>query len=116
MIFTKQNSRTQLTIANINENIVISDYSRVYNIGNNFLYLCVKGLANTEIVNQRLFTVALNRSILVTGSTMAIGIGTEWNMESIGYAFMSKDNSGIYVTARVPSDKWFHINILLPLA
>jgi len=110
------NSRTKLTITNVNENITLSTtFSKAYKIGGKLLYLCVKGSASTEIVNQMLFSVQSSGQVL-SSSTVIIGIGTDWNIDSAGYAYISTDGNDAFVTARIPANKWFHINILLPLA
>ena len=103
------NSKTEVTITAA-EGVVMSSTSRAYITGTN-IAIYAKGRVTTNIINQNLFTFGGNKNI-ISAITFPIGIGSEWDITSIGYGFAS----GKAVVGRVNEGQWFHVNIFIPFA
>lgn len=107
---TSLNSNVALTLTAAT-GVTLSDASRVYLCGGKYLYIYVKGQATQTINNGYLCTFSGGKNI-ITPSTVPIGIGTEWDITSVSYGFLSAKN----VVGRVQSGQWFHVNVMVPVA
>ena len=76
-----------------------------------FIYLSVKGQATAAINNAVIATLSGDKSFAYP-TTLAIGVGTEWNITGVGYAFLNAKN----ITATLASGQWAHIVAAIPYA
>ncbi len=78
-------------------------------VGNTFL-LIVKGKTTQAVTNVGLVGWS-NYPIGCEGSTVAVPIGSEWDVTGVAYGYLGQYE----LVARIPADTWFHICLAFPL-
>lgn len=103
------NSKTAVNVTAA-ENVTI-DVNKSYKIGK-MLFLSVKGHVSANIDNGNIFTVDSSATLDPVGYTLFCGIGSAWNVTSVGYLYINLQT----FSARVQNGQYFHICQMLPIS